>query len=282
MTIATGTMHFLVCLDCSTRSCLLTLDGGDYGVVNSVCFSSDGLHVMSSDNTIKVWEIRSSSCLSTLEVDDGFYGYNDELTAVCISADGTRVAAGCNEFIKTVRIWEVMSRTCILKLEGHSSEVLSLCFSPDGSRVISGSKDCTIKVWDVVAGSCLLTLADHTDEVNSGQMSPDGSRIVSGSSDATVKVWDAISGSSILTLQGHADAVMSVCTSFDGLRVVSGSCDKPIKVCELMTGSCMSLNYRRACGCCDVCGHISRRTSHRVWFIGYHSQCLQSFALFCS
>lgn len=69
------------------------------------------------------------------------------VTSVCISPDGTLVAAGSLDTV--VRIWDVATGKLIERLRGHRDSVYSVAFTPDGRGLVSGSLDKTLKYWDV-------------------------------------------------------------------------------------------------------------------------------------
>jgi len=72
---------------------------GHSGDVLSVCFSPDGTMVCSgsSDKTLKLWSLSSSSLLET------FTGHSDSVCSVCFSPDGTMVCSGSDD--KTLKLW---------------------------------------------------------------------------------------------------------------------------------------------------------------------------------
>ncbi|KAK3947855.1 quinon protein alcohol dehydrogenase-like superfamily [Pseudoneurospora amorphoporcata] len=214
---------------------LLTLEGHSHYVF-SVAFSPDGQRLAScSDNeTIKIWDPASGSCLRTLE------GHSGSVTSVVFSPDGQRLASG--SWDNTIKIWDPASGSCLRTLEGHSGRVSSVVFSPDGQRLASGSWDNTIKIWDPASGSYLQTLKGHSGSVTSVAFSPDGQRLASGSQrlasgsrDNTIKIWDPASGSCLQTLEGHSRPVISVAFSPDGQRLASGSDDDTILGSYLQT-----------------------------------------------
>jgi WD40 repeat protein len=235
---------------------------GHTGWVLSVAFSPDGQRIASASggvwdeqkkqflgrDEVKVWAAQTGQQLLTLK------GHTANVTSVCFSPDGQRLASASGENLHgtggrpgEVKVWDARTGQQLLDLQGHKGPVTSVCFSPDGQRLASGSKDFTVKVWDVRTGQPLLTLEGHTDDVTSVAFSPDGKRLASGGSggrDATtalpaeVKVWDAQTGQQLLNLKGHTGFVTSVCFSADGQRLASATGNQPgeVTVWDARTG----------------------------------------------
>jgi len=78
-------------------------------------------------------------------------GHTDRMAPVCSLSDG-RLASGSAD--TTVRVWDVLTYSCVLKLEVHTASVMSVCSLSDG-RLASGSDDKTVRVWDLKSGMCL-------------------------------------------------------------------------------------------------------------------------------
>ena len=203
---------------------------GHKGVVNSVCFSSDGRYVVSGadDRSIRVWDWGKQKEIVKLE------GHTNNVNGVCFSPDGRYVASGSND--KSIRVWEWKSAEETAGLTSHSETVNTVCFSSDGRSVVSGSYDKSVRVWDAETLKEICKFEGHMNSVNSVSFSPCGKYIASGSgeytgymartkhSDKSVRVWDMREQKEIArSTRRHAyEYVKSVYFSPDGKYVVSG------------------------------------------------------------
>ncbi|XP_076772337.1 DNA excision repair protein ERCC-8 isoform X4 [Arvicanthis niloticus] len=140
--------------------CLLTLDQHNgkksqavesantahNGKVNGLCFTSDGLYLLTvgTDNRMRLWN--SSSGDNTLVN----YG------KVCIdSRKGLKFAVSCgcsSEFVfvphgSTIAVYAVHSGERLAMLKGHYKSVDCCVFQPNFQELYSGSRDCNILAW---------------------------------------------------------------------------------------------------------------------------------------
>ncbi|KAJ3009146.1 UNVERIFIED_CONTAM: hypothetical protein HDU68_002813, partial [Siphonaria sp. JEL0065] len=124
---------------------------GHTASVNSVALSADGRNVVSgsSDNSVKVWDLRTGECTQTLT------GHTDMVYSVAISTDGETIVSGSRD--KTVKLWDIRTSECTRTLTGHTDWVRSVAISTDGETIVSGSDDKTVKVWDIRTGICVQT-----------------------------------------------------------------------------------------------------------------------------
>jgi WD40 repeat protein len=227
----------------------------------------------SNDNTIKVWDTGSKTCITTLQ------GHKIGICCVYISPQMRRLFSGASDATikvwdtetwqclhtlkghsnivtslvldenanilfsssqdKTIKVWDLHTLTCIRTLQGHRDGVWCLCLSLTSNRLFSGSNDKTIKGWNTVSYECVSTMEGHSNYVLSLCLSEDGSRLYSGSSDKTIKVWDTATNACTATLQGHVDTVRSLCPSFKTNRLISASYDKTIRVWDTTTNTCI-------------------------------------------
>ena len=64
---------------------------------------------------------------------------------------------------RTIKLWNVESRTEVATLKGHSDWVNSVAFNSEGTLLASGSDDRTIKLWNVESRTEVATLKGHSD-----------------------------------------------------------------------------------------------------------------------
>jgi WD40 repeat protein len=121
--------------------------------VNSVAFSPDGQHIVSSsrDQTIRVWNaVTGETAVGP------FIGHSDWVLSVEFSQDGQHIISGSLD--RTTRVWDAMTgETVAGPFTGHTDRVTSVAFSPDGKRIVSGSNDRTIRVSNVAIGKTETT-----------------------------------------------------------------------------------------------------------------------------
>src|SRR5215211_1832958 len=197
----------------------------------AIAVSADGsLSVTGArvDGRVWVWDLQTGALLHHLQ------GHYSGMTAVSISADGTRAVTGGGE--GTVRVWYLRSGENLLELSGHVDEVWSVAVSADGSRVVTGGPEETARVWNLASGQRLLDLPGHTGGVTAVAISADNYRVVTGGRDGTVRVWNLTSGEQLFDLRRHSDGVLAIAISPDGTRAVTGGRDGTIRVWDQVSG----------------------------------------------
>ncbi len=137
----------------------------------------------SIDNTVRVWDINSASCMQVLK------GHTSGITCVSISADGERVYSGSGDC--TIRVWDVSRGNETCKIE-CSSQINSLAIISEGERFIAATSDHDnfVSIWDTNTGQCKRTLQGHTSNITAAAIDAAGEQLVSGGWDKTIRVWD--------------------------------------------------------------------------------------------
>jgi WD40 repeat protein/DNA-binding SARP family transcriptional activator len=195
--------------------------------------SADGtrLATIMSNNTVKVWGVKTGEELSTLVIDP-----TEMVIAMALNSNGNQVVMGNED--GTVKIWDVATGKVLLTFMGNVGSVYGVvAFSPDGTRIATGGDDGTVRIWDATTGKELLTLAGHILPIMAISFSTDGKRIATAGMDQTARVWDAESGENLFTLTGHIATVLTAAFSPDGIRLVTGSHDGTARVWDISDGA---------------------------------------------
>ncbi|AHH96649.1 BTAD domain-containing putative transcriptional regulator [Kutzneria albida] len=216
------------------RSSLLTTSGapeatrllGHTDAVAALAYSGTLIASASKDKTVRLWDGKSRTALSTVRTPTAAYG-------VALSADGRRLAAGVAG--GSVLLWDVSdphSPVALATGSGHADTVVAVAFSPDGKLLASASADKTVRLWRVDGSHIQLaaTLTGHAKAVTSVAFSPDGKLVASGAYDNTVRLWNAADGSPVATLTDHTNAVTAVAFSPDGTTLASASYDLTVRL----------------------------------------------------
>jgi WD40 repeat protein/ankyrin repeat protein len=165
--------------------------------------------------------------------------------SLALSNNNSYIVSGCGGDNNSIKLWDIFSKQCLLRLNGHTAPVTAVAVMEGNKRIVSGSKDTTVKIWNMDSEKkCYHTFEGHTDSVNSIALIEGGEKIVSGSSDKTIKIWDVMNKSCVNTLTGHTGSVNSVAViSPDNYikfgKIVSGSSDKTIKIWDPSSEKCI-------------------------------------------
>lgn len=172
--------------DVRVKGCLETINNGF--PVTAVCFSDQSDKVFSAgiDNEIKVWDLRKSQVLMTLE------GHTDTVTGIKLSPDGNFLLS--NGMDNSIRMWDVrpfcQGNRNLKVFQGiqHNFEktLLKCAWSADGTKVSAGSADRFVYIWEVNSRRILYKLPGHRGSVNEVDFHPQEPIIGSASSDATI------------------------------------------------------------------------------------------------
>ncbi|MBW4649433.1 MAG: PD40 domain-containing protein [Kastovskya adunca ATA6-11-RM4] len=186
-------------------------------------FSPDGKQFFTTDDTIKVWDIRDEA----VKVWDLSADLLTELTgnqrSPRWSPDGKYIVTYGQDNI--VRIWDLSDR---IPVTIKSKDAMTgASWSPDGKYIVTPTWK-SILIWDNF-GKQLARFQGHSDIVNSANFSPDGKLIVTASNDKTARVWNT-SGKQLLSLTGHEDRLEYAAFSPDGKHILTTTYDKKTRI----------------------------------------------------
>ncbi|KAG6853699.1 hypothetical protein C0991_002234 [Blastosporella zonata] len=202
----------------------------------------------SDDGTIKLWDLRSRTCLRTMT------GHKAQVQTIRLlpanDCDDVGMLSGDTESgVESSEEDGVAATAAVSHESNDTSPSTTLGASPQPSDadietvqpqkplaalfpdrkmplLISGSLDNTIKLWDIETAKSMKTFFGHIEGV--WAVASDKLRLVSGSHDRTVKVWSREEGKCTATLVGHRAAVSCLALGED--KIVSGSDDWDVKI----------------------------------------------------
>jgi WD40 repeat protein len=105
--------------------------------------SADGRIAVSATNgheRVRVWDTERGVCIRTLDADS-------DSVAVAVSADGRIAVTGGDSTDKTLRVWDLATKTCLHTLTGHTEGIRSVALSADATVAVTGGDDATVRVW---------------------------------------------------------------------------------------------------------------------------------------
>ncbi|CAG7946055.1 unnamed protein product [Penicillium nalgiovense] len=226
-----------------TRSLAVDIPGHRTDIRSIALSSDDRMLASASNGTLKIWNVRTESCLRTLEC-----GYS--LCSAFLPGDKIVVVGNKNGELE---VFDIASSTLLDTIKAHDGPVWSLDVHPDGKSMVSGSADKTAKFWNFqvvqeeIPGTKRTTprlkLA-HTrmlkvnDDILNLRFSPDARLLAVSLLDNTVKVFFVDSLKLFLNLYGHKLPVLNMDISYDSKLIVTCSADKTVRLWGLDFGDC--------------------------------------------
>jgi WD40 repeat protein len=169
-----------------------------------------------------------------------FIGHTDQVFAVAYHPDGATLASGSQD--KTIRLWDLSSRSERAKLTGHTDAVRSLSFgpaftstfAPAGKFLASGSADQTVKLWDTASLAATATLTGFPDTVLSVVFADDAGTLILatgshtlGAPNPPIQLWRVLAVGEATLLKSFTEApvlaVNSISTDSEFDLLASGS-----------------------------------------------------------
>ncbi|KAH1004388.1 hypothetical protein HUJ04_004145 [Dendroctonus ponderosae] len=232
---------------------------GHHSQVRAVAFSSDNLAIVSgSDDTLRMWNRPSQTCLRTIDV--GF------VQSVVFVPGDRHVLAGLRD--GKLVIVDVAAGDVLEEIVAHSKDLRTICLTPDLRGCVTGGGDQTVKFWqfelivDQQSESKVKVLSlvhNRTLKLEEGvlcvKLSPDSKFIAVALLDSTVKIFfsdsfkvpqKAHSSARFtnenlqfyLSLYGHKMPVYCMDISSDSRLIATGSGDRNIKIWGMDFGDC--------------------------------------------
>ena len=141
-----------------------TLSGGDSSdsLIDMVVLADGTLASISSDNTVRMWNLESGLCEHVFKHPVYYQEYAATVPLVILPS-GYIVHAGVEKgswFWQKkylIQVWDIKNEKYIKTWDGHRDIITAFCALSDG-LLASSSYDGTVKIWNIESGQCLQTL----------------------------------------------------------------------------------------------------------------------------
>ena len=226
-----------------SRALAVELPGHRADIRAMALSSDDRMLATASNGGLKIWNVRTRSCIRTFECD---------YALCCAFLPGDKIVVVGTKSGE-LQLFDVATAALLETVKAHEGAVWALQVHPDGRSLVSGSADKSAKFWifeviqEEIPGTKRTTprlgLAHKrtlkvSDDILSLRFSPDSRLLAVALLDNTVKVFFADSLKLFLNLYGHKLPVLSMDISFDSKLIVTCSADKNIRLWGLDFGDC--------------------------------------------
>ncbi|KAH8676025.1 WD domain-containing protein [Xylariales sp. PMI_506] len=226
-----------------TRSLAVDIPGHRADIRSLALSSDDKMLASASNGNLKIWNIKTQSCIRTFEC-----GY----ALCCAFLPGDKVVVVGTK-AGELELFDVASAQLIESVTAHEGAIWSLQVHPDGRSMVSGSADKSAKFWNFqivqepVLGTTRTTpklklvqsrTLKVSDDILSLRYSPDAKYLAVALLDSTVKVFFTDSLKLYLNLYGHKLPVLNMDISYDSKLIVTCSADKNVRIWGLDFGDC--------------------------------------------
>ncbi|KAL8953430.1 MAG: hypothetical protein Q9222_000704 [Ikaeria aurantiellina] len=216
------------------------LSGHSTGI-RKLVFSPDGRTVVAGadDQTIRIWDVGTSSHRFTIERPDSAPRYCQGMT---FSPDSELILLIIRRMeeeepkdsIFEAQVWDVLAYRCRFTCPPRTWRVgdcpFEATFSPN-SELLATIGDNTIVIFSASTGETLSTLA--TPEAYAITFSPDGRTLAVGTSDGLIQIWNRREQYCCYNLHGHTNLLYALCFSANGQTLASASFDYTIRIWDL-------------------------------------------------
>ena len=182
------------------------------------------LHVGLETGELLSWEVAPRwRWVRDLGGENGTAPFEDRVSALAFSTDGTRLAVGSGAPSRTgtITVFDTSRwRPLAHDPSAHSDVVMTLAFSESGEFLASGGADRFVRIWRTRDLAAERAFEGHTGYVLSLNWARDQRRLVSTAADGRALIWDRESGARTASFEISGKEGVYVGFRDEGTRVI--------------------------------------------------------------
>ncbi|KAH6893526.1 quinon protein alcohol dehydrogenase-like superfamily [Thelonectria olida] len=199
--------------------------------------SEDTVAFVSSDELLNLWTLSRNIC---------FKSPRGNYTSPMAFSPNSKLLA-LSTWRYEIHIWDVDSRTCQLRLNGHTDFVRSMAFSPKGDLLASCTGDrggVTLdytKIWSVNTASTARPKAEEDEDISTTYVciacfSKDSKWLATVSNKSTIDLWSSSGDSERVLTDLGKDRATELMFSWDGTKLAFGTFEGVLRICNISSG----------------------------------------------
>lgn len=234
--------NIINCCDISDDSTWLSLGLADSTV--RICTLSEKmkLKLIKPLNDLELLDKESDDILNLMFDENSgadnrtLIGHSGPVYSVSFSPDKYYLVSGSED--STVRLWCLLTFSCLISYKGHSGPVWDVKFGPYGHYFTSCGMDKTARIWATDQYQSLRLYTEHSADVECLCFHPNCNYLATGSSDRSIRIFDLANLSEnpqVRQYTGHKGPINIIKFSTCGRFLASGGSDAIILIWDLNT-----------------------------------------------
>lgn len=164
-----------------------------------ICAEDDRIFSVSTDKTVKVWDLHDHTCLVTVR--PKAHKIRGDLAAIHYNSSSRGLAVATSEQIALLQLKNKSSSKDMITT--HREPVMCVKYNSSFKHIITASENSVIKVWDLETGRSVFEFSHAHGDNAVTCMSFDSTerRLITGGRDGRLRIWNYNNGHCLRTLE---------------------------------------------------------------------------------
>ncbi len=191
---------------------------------------------MSADVVVKLWSMRTHSCLMSLS--SSFLDAGEHQISACHYDTNTGCMLYANEQLHGVYIGDGLI-SGDQRQNVHNGALTEVSFNPLFGQVVTACRQSTLNVWNLATGERVLKFGPGHANAEVTRMSFDRSqrRLLTAASDGSIKLWNFNVGVALMKLQSDMRVELQAMLELQDGRILAGGWGRTLNVFTQCDGS---------------------------------------------